>query len=82
MTRNIGGKGIASQGLPNGLCATASYASCQFSICDGRSPWHIEQFDVNPTLKLRNLRRIQHRLLDIHSWPRVLVLITLLDLRC
>lgn len=52
MARDIRSKRIATQSLTDSLCTTAANATSQFSVRDGLTWGHIQQFEVDPTLEL------------------------------
>lgn len=51
MTGNMWRKRIAPQCLPNGLGTAAADAAGEFSISDSLATRHIEQFQIDATLK-------------------------------
>ncbi len=62
MTWHIGCKRVLFESLTNGLCATASATSCKFAIADGLTGRYIEQGEIHSSLKLCDIRSVQHTL--------------------
>lgn len=60
MTRHIGCKRIAPQGLPYCLCTATSYASCQFAVCYGLSSRYVDGCQIYLALKLGYTFGMQH----------------------
>ena len=65
MTRNLGSERISFESLSHSLGTAATNTTSKFSVGDGFTTRHTEQFEIHPTLKVGDSGVGEHLLADV-----------------
>lgn len=70
MARDIGGEGIALEGLSHSLSTSTTDATCKFAVSDGFATRHTEKLQIDAALKVGDVGVNEYSLTNLRDVRR------------